>query len=193
MKDTIKCALCGMESGMQIAASHLRVKHNMTTKEYRALGYPTVSPARLEQLRNNPVGSGKEKGVRGKFGPDHWNWQGGHVNGQGYRITYHKGKRAVEHRVVAEQMLGRSLHSDEVVHHIDGDRANNESSNLVVMTKKEHDNAPRQGARTLHKTGPDCIRAAHALLGLGWKRAAIARALRTEPAVINNWLSQTPD
>lgn len=193
MKDTIKCELCGLVCSMQVSASHLRVKHNMTTKAYRALGYQTLSPARLGQLRRSPVGSGEEKGVRGKYGPDHWNWQGGHTNAQGYRITYHNGKRTVEHRVVAEQMLGRPLRSDEVAHHIDGDRANNDPSNIVVMTKKEHDNTPRAGVRKLHKTGPDCIRAAHALLGLGWKRAAIARALRTEPAVINNWLSQIPD
>lgn len=42
------------------------------------------------------------------------------------------------HRVVAEQMLGRPLRSDEVVHHIDENKQNNDPSNLRVMTQAEH-------------------------------------------------------
>jgi hypothetical protein len=43
-----------------------------------------------------------------------------------------------QHRVVAEQMLGRPLRSDEVVHHIDENKRNNDPSNLRVMTQAEH-------------------------------------------------------
>ena len=43
-----------------------------------------------------------------------------------------------EHRVVAEQMLGRPLKRGEIVHHIDGDRRNNRPENLQVMTQSEH-------------------------------------------------------
>lgn len=43
-----------------------------------------------------------------------------------------------EHRVVAEQMLGRPLRTDEVVHHKDGDGRNNSPDNLEVMTQNEH-------------------------------------------------------
>lgn len=38
-----------------------------------------------------------------------------------------------EHRVVAEQMLGRKLRKGEVVHHIDLNKQNNDPSNLVVL------------------------------------------------------------
>lgn len=55
-------------------------------------------------------------------------------NGHGYEKTY--GKHT--HRIVAEQMLGRSLKADEVVHHIDGNKRNNDPSNLMVMTQSEH-------------------------------------------------------
>lgn len=37
------------------------------------------------------------------------------------------------HRIVAEQCLGRPLTSDEVVHHIDGNKHNNSPSNLAVL------------------------------------------------------------
>ena len=42
------------------------------------------------------------------------------------------------HRVVAENRLGRLLSSDEVVHHVDGNKKNNSDDNLEVMTKWDH-------------------------------------------------------
>ena len=42
------------------------------------------------------------------------------------------------HRVKASKKLGRPLRSDEVVHHIDGNKKNNRKSNLQVMSKSEH-------------------------------------------------------
>lgn len=43
-----------------------------------------------------------------------------------------------EHRLVAESRLGRSLLANEIVHHIDENRANNDPSNLEVLTRKQH-------------------------------------------------------
>lgn len=42
------------------------------------------------------------------------------------------------HRVVMEQALGRPLAKGEIVHHRDGDKLNNDPSNLEVMTQAEH-------------------------------------------------------
>jgi hypothetical protein len=44
----------------------------------------------------------------------------------------------LEHRYVMEQVLGRPLERTEHVHHIDGDRANNAPSNLIVLTASQH-------------------------------------------------------
>ena len=61
------------------------------------------------------------------------------INGGYKRTTYKKFNNRLEHRVVAEQMLGRKLRPGEVVHHIDGNRQNNTPSNLMVFkNSSEH-------------------------------------------------------
>ncbi|MEB3302014.1 MAG: HNH endonuclease signature motif containing protein [Cyanobacteriota bacterium] len=52
--------------------------------------------------------------------------------------TYRKCYGRHEHRVVAEQILGRPLRRGEIVHHKDGDKHNNDPSNLEVMTQSDH-------------------------------------------------------
>lgn len=42
------------------------------------------------------------------------------------------------HRWLMEQKLGRKLDSNEFVHHIDGDKSNNNVSNLCIMSRSEH-------------------------------------------------------
>jgi hypothetical protein len=50
-----------------------------------------------------------------------------------------KPRRMDEHRWIMEQHLGRKLDGRrEQVHHIDGDKMNNDLSNLQVVTPKEH-------------------------------------------------------
>lgn len=55
-----------------------------------------------------------------------------------YKSVKIDGRTVSLHRVVMEQILGRPLRPDEVVHHKDHDRHNNDPSNLEVLTHQEH-------------------------------------------------------
>ena len=59
-------------------------------------------------------------------------------NKEGY-ITYKiNGNGCREHRVVMEAYIGRKLTDSEVVHHINGNPADNRIENLKIMTGPEH-------------------------------------------------------
>lgn len=60
------------------------------------------------------------------------------MRGTGSGKSYRKRDGRHEHRVVAEQMLGRPLLRGEIVHHIDHNKQNNDPSNLEVMTQARH-------------------------------------------------------
>lgn len=64
----------------------------------------------------------------------HWNYSGGSITPHGYRVVKHGGKQMMEHRLVMEQHIGRSLTAEETVHHKDGNRLNNDISNLELWT-----------------------------------------------------------
>lgn len=57
----------------------------------------------------------------------------------GYVSVYMgKGKRQLEHRLVMEKILGRSLGRREEVHHINGNRTDNRPDNLKIVSPTEH-------------------------------------------------------
>ncbi|MBI3334316.1 HNH endonuclease [Candidatus Pacearchaeota archaeon] len=49
-----------------------------------------------------------------------------------------------EHRIIMSQIFGRKLLPSEIVHHEDGNRANNDPANLEILSRAEHMNLHRR-------------------------------------------------
>jgi hypothetical protein len=86
----------------------------------------------------------RARGARagGRVGPAATNWKGGQHLKDGYRMVKippthslfpltNRGYIA-EHRLVMAGMVNRPLGADETVHHIDGDKLNNDPTNLQL-------------------------------------------------------------
>ena len=77
-------------------------------------------------------------------GENHASWKGGeYVDKWGYHRVYAPGTGrtfpyANKHTLVMEEKLGRRIERNEVVHHIDGDKLNNDPDNLIVVTRAQH-------------------------------------------------------
>jgi hypothetical protein len=60
--------------------------------------------------------------------------------GSEYKYSNTYGGRIREHIYLMQEKIGRQLEKDEVVHHIDGDKLNNDISNLDLCTITQHNN-----------------------------------------------------
>lgn len=65
-----------------------------------------------------------------------------HISKEGYKYICikqdGKTKSYLEHRWLMEQKLGRKLHTDEVVHHINENKLDNRLENLEIISRKDH-------------------------------------------------------
>ncbi len=100
------------------------------------------------------------------FGKNAAHWTGGkHLSPQGYIAVYSPGHPkadrkiyVLEHRLVAEQHLGRFLKSSEIVHHINEIKTDNRPENLYLFESNsahiKHHNNPKPLTSNLPKIQP---------------------------------------
>lgn len=103
-----------------------------------------ANPNREETVRKIVAKRRANGSYKYKTGKEHPLWKGGRiVESNGYVIVYAPdhpakihGKYVHEHRYVMEKHLGRPLLTSEEIHHIDGDRTNNQIDNLLLFPSK---------------------------------------------------------
>ena len=68
------------------------------------------------------------------------NWKGGRWKEKNGYIVCNIGinKKEREHRIIMGNFLGRKLTKNEFVHHIDGDKSNNDIDNLYLCSNSQH-------------------------------------------------------
>lgn len=125
-------------------AEQLGVSPSAVRKWMIALSIPRRQGSSVQKVTNSTGRRPKSQrpDQRGAANP---NWKGGRVrHPKGYVLAYAPnhpdavGGYVLEHRLVAESMLGRRLTSSEDVHHKDGDKSNNHPDNLEILAHAEH-------------------------------------------------------
>ena len=96
---------------------------------------PTAQPSYVQDSPDRGSGSNNP------------NWRGGrHISTEGYvKILLGEGHcdadsrgYAYEHRIVAERKIGRKLREGEEIHHVNGDKTDNQPENIEVVTHWQH-------------------------------------------------------
>lgn len=71
----------------------------------------------------------------------------------GYHVIGIRGRLMLSHRAIAEKALGAPLPPAAVVHHVDGNRLNNEPSNLVICPNEAYHRLLHRRMRALFACG----------------------------------------
>lgn len=122
-----------ISEGLKRTKTH-RVHNEGHTKETRY----KISETRI----NQGIAKGKRNPMYGTTmrGAENGRWKGGrYLSSQGY-VVINTGpfSKRYEHVLIAEEVLGRSLKKNEIVHHINGNRVDNRHENLLICTVTYH-------------------------------------------------------
>lgn len=109
-------------------ASHFNVGRNYIIKARKQLGI-------FEKTKTTGE---KYCGINSKLYKGKYKDKYGYISVNRYHPENNKGKTCHEHTLVMEKHLGRLLKSNEIVHHIDGDKSNNLLENLFLCDISTH-------------------------------------------------------
>jgi len=101
-------------------------------------------------------------------------------------ISDQNGNRVLEHTLVAEEILGRKLLPEEVVHHKDGNHQNNSRLNLEITTQDRHAKNHALAGQCNRKMTEQQVREIRKLLNRGHSASSVARQYGVRSTTIDN-------
>lgn len=92
-----------------------------------------------------------------------------------YKAIKVNGKKQDYHRYLVEQKAGRKLRSNEVTHHKDENKLNNNPDNLEVLSRSKHSRFHSRKTLNGAKLTPDDVRTIRGLIKQGMRVIIIAQ------------------
>lgn len=121
-----------------VCKKHFLIKGNVARRRKKLGQKSTCSEKCLKALRKINV-----KNITNNFNVFSPKGNGCGITTDGYVWIYLKRDDSYEnkiklHRYLMEIKIGRKLKSTEIVHHIDGNKLNNDINNLQIVSRSEH-------------------------------------------------------
>lgn len=136
------CAWCGKE--IQTYPCKIKLRNFCSRKCLADFSNKSKNPEKYQELKDYTNISAHMSELNYRLNPSRMNFSTRAKlsvlkRGRGKGKTYAKSFGIHTHRIIAERILGRKLRPGEVVHHIDGNKRNNNPNNLMVFKNQaEH-------------------------------------------------------
>lgn len=124
-----------------MAKGFKQIKYSKADEQFLIDNYATLGNKKCAELLNRSSSALNHKVKKMNL---IINWKYTYTSVQGYLIDCtDRDNKVLIHRQVMEQKIGRPLTAQDIVHHIDENKLNNDPENLELLTRAEHINLHR--------------------------------------------------